>query len=38
LLLPQRLREHYETNTEVVDGTAEYANYRRFETGGRLVH
>lgn len=37
LLLPQRLREHYETDTEVVEGTAEYANYRRFETGGRLV-
>jgi hypothetical protein len=37
LLLPRRLREHYETQTEVVDGEAEYVNYRRFQTGGRLV-
>jgi hypothetical protein len=37
LLLPRRLREHYETRTEVVDGQAEYVNYRRFQTGGRLV-
>jgi hypothetical protein len=37
VLLPRRLREHYETRTEVVDGKAEYVNYRRFQTGGRLV-
>jgi hypothetical protein len=37
LLLPRRLREHYETPAEVVDGEAEYVNYRRFQTEGRLV-
>jgi hypothetical protein len=38
LRLPRRLREHYETRVEVVDGEAEYVNYRRFQTEGRLVH
>jgi hypothetical protein len=37
LLLPRHLREHYETQSEVVDGRAEYTNYRRFRTEGRLV-
>jgi hypothetical protein len=37
LLLPRRLNEHYETRDEVVDGEAEYVNYRRFQTEGRLV-
>jgi hypothetical protein len=37
LLLPRHLREHYETSSEVVDGRAEYTNYRRFQTEGRLV-
>jgi len=37
MLLPRRLHEHYETPVEIVDGDAEYVNYRRFQTEGRLV-
>jgi hypothetical protein len=37
LLLPRHLHERYETRMTVVTGDAEYANYRRFQTEGRLV-
>jgi hypothetical protein len=37
LLLPRHLRERYETRMTTVTGDAEYANYRRFQTEGRLV-
>lgn len=38
LTLPSALEERYETPEQVVAGRAEYSNYRRFETGARLVH
>lgn len=38
LVLPARLDERYETREgEVVTGTATYSNYRRFQTGARLL-
>lgn len=38
LVLPVRLDERYETREGViVTGTAKYGNYRRFQTGARLV-
>lgn len=37
LMLPRHLRERYETRMTIVTGEAEYANYRRFQTGGRLI-
>jgi hypothetical protein len=37
ILLPRHLRERYETRMTIVTGDAEYVNYRRFQTGGRLV-
>ena len=37
LLLPREMEETYGLEIEVVHGRASYRNYRRFETGGRLV-
>jgi hypothetical protein len=37
LVLPIRLDERYTTPDEVVIGTATYTNYRRFQTGARLL-
>lgn len=37
LVLPVRLDERYATPDEVVTGSATYTNYRRFQTGARLV-
>jgi hypothetical protein len=37
LVLPVRLDERYATPDEVVTGSATYSNYRRFQTGARLV-
>lgn len=37
LTLPIRMQERYETPETVIVGRAEYSNYRRFETGARLV-
>ncbi len=37
LVLPTRLDERYRTPGEVVTGSATYTNYRRFQTGARLV-
>src|SRR4030095_3737667 len=37
LLLPREMEETYGLDVEVVHGRATYRNYRRFETGGRLV-
>jgi hypothetical protein len=37
LLLPREMEETYGLDIEVVHGRASYRNYRRFETGGRLV-
>jgi hypothetical protein len=37
LMVPRRLRERYETRVSIVTGAAEYVNYRRFQTEGRLV-
>jgi hypothetical protein len=37
LVLPTRLDERYTTPDEVVTGTATYSNYRRFQTGARLL-
>jgi hypothetical protein len=37
LLLPREMEETYGLDVEVVHGRAPYRNYRRFETGGRLV-
>lgn len=38
LVLPTELREVYATKALRVDGSATYANYRRFTTGGRLLN
>lgn len=37
LTLPRRMLERYETRAAVVTGQAEYVNYRRFQTEGRIV-
>jgi len=37
LVLPAQLDERYTTPDEVVTGTATYTNYRRFQTGARLL-
>jgi hypothetical protein len=37
LLVPRRLQERYETRLSIVTGRAEYVNYRRFQTEGRVV-
>lgn len=37
VLLPLRLRERYSTPEDILEGFAEYTNYRRFQTEGRLV-
>jgi hypothetical protein len=37
LLTPVEMEETYGLDIEVVHGRASYRNYRRFETGGRLV-
>jgi hypothetical protein len=37
VLVPVELEETYGLDIEVVHGRASYRNYRRFETGGRLV-
>jgi len=37
LVLPIRLDERYTTPDEIVTGRATYTNYRRFQTGARLV-
>jgi hypothetical protein len=37
LRLPRHLRERYESRMTIVTGEAEYANYRRFQTGGRVI-
>jgi hypothetical protein len=37
LLVPREMEEIYGLDVEVVHGRASYRNYRRFETGGRLV-
>jgi hypothetical protein len=37
LLVPREMEETYGLDVEVVHGRASYRNYRRFETGGRLV-
>ena len=37
LLVPSEMEETYGLDVEVLHGRASYRNYRRFETGGRLV-
>lgn len=37
LLVPREMEETYGLDVEVVHGRASYRNFRRFETGGRLV-
>lgn len=37
LVLPVRLDERYSTPEQIITGTATYSNYRRFETGARLI-
>ncbi len=37
LVLPVRLDERYATPEQVVTGRATYTNYRRFQTGARLI-
>jgi hypothetical protein len=37
LVLPVRLDERYTTPDEIVTGSATYTNYRRFQTGARLI-
>lgn len=37
LTLPIRMEERYETPITTISGRAEYSDYRRFETGARLV-
>ena len=37
LVLPTSLDERYTTHEEVVTGSATYTNYRRFQTGARLI-
>ena len=37
LVLPVQLAERYTTPEEVVTGSATYTNYRRFQTGARLI-
>ncbi len=37
LVLPVRLEERYTTPDELVTGIATYTNYRRFQTGARLI-
>ena len=37
LVLPVRLEERYSTPEQIITGTATYSNYRRFETGARLI-
>ncbi len=37
LLVPRQMEETYGLDIEVVHGRATYRNFRRFETGGRLV-
>lgn len=37
LVLPTRLDERYTTPDEIVTGAATYTNYRRFQTGARLI-
>jgi hypothetical protein len=37
VLVPSEMEESYGLDIEVVHGRATYRNYRRFETGGRLV-
>ena len=37
LLVPREMEEKYGLDVEVVHGRATYRNFRRFETGGRLV-
>jgi len=37
LVLPAQLAERYTTPEEVVTGSATYTNYRRFQTGARLI-
>jgi hypothetical protein len=38
LMLPRRMQERYEARATVVTGQAEYVNYRRFQTEGRIIH
>ena len=37
ILVPREMEETYGLDVEVLHGRASYRNYRRFETGGRLV-
>lgn len=37
MVLPTRLDERYTTPDEIVTGAATYTNYRRFQTGARLL-
>ena len=37
LMLPRRMQERYEARATVVTGQAEYVNYRRFQTEGRVI-
>jgi hypothetical protein len=37
LMLPRRMQERYEARATVVTGQADYVNYRRFQTEGRIV-
>ena len=37
LVLPVHLEERYSTPEQIITGTATYSNYRRFETGARLI-
>lgn len=37
LVLPVQLEERYSTPAQIITGTATYTNYRRFQTGARLV-
>jgi len=37
VLLPSEMEETYGLDIEVLHGVATYRNYRRFETGARMV-
>ena len=36
-VVPFRMTERYDTGDDVVVGTAHYSNYRRFQSGARLL-
>lgn len=37
MLVPASMEEHYTTRTGAIDCTATYSNFRRFETGARMI-